>query len=91
MATDTSPISSKKILLPFAGSNLPVLLLAAQVNDPFSCPNSSDSVKVADTVFDNEFDRVVILCLNAFTPKWSTKRAGFSSAPTYLEITYYQK
>jgi hypothetical protein len=28
-------------------------------------------------IFDNYIDRVVIQCVNALTPRWSTKLAGF--------------
>ena len=39
-----SPISSKKIVPPFAASNLPALSLLAPVNEPFTCPNNSLSI-----------------------------------------------
>jgi len=35
-----SPISSKKIVPPFAASNFPALSLFAPVNDPFTWPNN---------------------------------------------------
>ena len=38
-----SPISSRKSDPPLDCSNLPFLCLSAPVNDPFSCPKSSDS------------------------------------------------
>jgi len=39
-----SPISSRKRVPPFACSNLPILCLMAEVNEPFSCPNNSLSI-----------------------------------------------
>ena len=38
-----SPISSKNKVPSEACSNLPALGLSAPVNEPFSCPNNSDS------------------------------------------------
>ena len=38
-----SPISSRKRDPPLDCSNLPFLCLSAPVNEPFSCPKSSDS------------------------------------------------
>ena len=38
-----SPISSKNNVPPLACSNRPILLSTAPVNEPFSCPNNSDS------------------------------------------------
>ena len=39
-----SPISSRNRIPLSACSNLPILCLTAPVNDPFSCPKSSDSI-----------------------------------------------
>src|SRR6266446_6514181 len=39
-----SPTSSRKIVPRSACSNLPTCFSVAPVNDPFSCPNSSDSI-----------------------------------------------
>ena len=43
-AIGNSPISSKNIVPPFAASKYPFLLSCAPVNDPFSCPKSSESI-----------------------------------------------
>jgi hypothetical protein len=46
-ARGSSPISSRKMVPPAASSNLPGRRSVAPVNDPFSCPNSSDSMSVS--------------------------------------------
>ena len=45
----SSPISSRNRAPPAAASNLPSFEHAAPVNAPFSCPNSSDSMRESDS------------------------------------------
>ena len=49
MASGISPISSRNSVPRSACSNLPMCLPAAPVNEPFSCPNNSDSINSAGT------------------------------------------
>ena len=47
MAGLSSPISSRKIVPPFASSKRPFFRLSAPVKAPRSCPKSSDSTSVS--------------------------------------------
>ena len=47
MAAVMQPISSRKILPPSASSNFPIFFSRAPVEDPRSCPNSSDSKRLS--------------------------------------------
>ncbi|MFO0680036.1 MAG: hypothetical protein U0169_26175 [Polyangiaceae bacterium] len=44
---ESSPISSRNNVPPFAASNTPTFAFTAPVNAPFSWPNSSDSRSVS--------------------------------------------
>ena len=44
-----SVISSRKSVPPSAASNLPIFIFSAPVNEPFSWPNSSDSISVGES------------------------------------------
>ena len=72
-----SPISSRKIVPPWASSNLPFFIESAPVKAPFSCPKSSlsrrVSLKAAQCTFTKDFSlRPERLCRASATSSFPT-------------------
>src|SRR2546427_707717 len=69
VAADISPISSRKKVPPRAAANRPCLSRTAPVNEPLTCPNSSDSSRLSGSApqlseKNGPSERALVHCLD---------------------------